>query len=142
MRSSSKCLRTTLNRSCWACERNSLACAPDKRSLSWSIGSGALNAIEVNTHLHGIEEMQLTERLGVARRESREGSAGLVEVLVDDDAGTVAERRALLDWRLDIREAETVEFQVVDQRRMAESHKKVGVQVKAIACQSRLFRNA
>src|SRR5262245_28661979 len=97
---------------------------------------------EQRAHLHGIEEMQLTERLGVARREPREGSAGLVEVLVDDDAGTVAERRALLDWRLDIREAETVEFQVVDQRRMAESHKKVGVQVKAIACQSRLFRSA
>src|SRR5215467_123470 len=97
---------------------------------------------EQRTHLHGIEEMQLTERLSVARREPREGSAGLVEVLVDDDAGTVAERRALLDWRLDIREAETVEFQVVDQRRMAEPHEKVGVQVKAIARQSRLLRRA
>src|SRR5262249_3353058 len=59
-------------------------------------------------HLHGVEEMQFTERLGVTRRESRERSAGLVEILVDDDAGAVAERRALLDWRLDIGEAETI----------------------------------
>src|SRR5215467_6389062 len=51
-------------------------------------------------HLHGVEEMQLTECLGVTRRESRERSAGLVEVLLNDDAGAVAERRALLDWRL------------------------------------------
>src|SRR5262245_62582477 len=86
--------------------------------------------------------MQLTERLGVPRRKPRERSAGLVEVLVDDDAGAVAKRRALLDWRLDIRKAETVKFQVADQRRMAESHKEVGVQVEAIARQSRLFRGA
>src|SRR5262245_2029425 len=86
--------------------------------------------------------MQFTERLGVARRESRERSAGLVEVLVDDDAGTVAERRALLDWRLDIGKSETVKFQVADQRRMAEAHKEVGVQIEAIARQNRLFRGA
>jgi hypothetical protein len=61
---------------------------------------------------------------------------------VDDNAGTVAECRALLDWRLDIGKAETVEFQVVDQRRVAKSHEKVGVQVKAIARQSRLFCSA
>src|SRR6516225_1507187 len=97
---------------------------------------------EQRAHLHGIKEMQLTEGLGVARRESRERSAGLVEVLVDDDTGAVAERRALLDWRLDIREAETVEFQVADQGRMAQPHEEIGVQVEAIARQSRLFRRA
>jgi hypothetical protein len=39
-------------------------------------------------------------------------------------------------------EAETVKFQVADQRRMAGSHEEVGVQVEAIARQSRLFRGA
>src|SRR5262245_44640664 len=82
--------------------------------------------------------MQLTERLGVPRRKPRERSAGLVEVLVDDDAGAVAKRRALLDWRDDIRKAETVKCQVADQRRMEKSDKEVGVQVEAIARQSRL----
>src|SRR5207247_3462640 len=38
--------------------------------------------------------------------------------------------------------AETIEFQVADQRRMAQSHKEVGVQVEAIARQSRLLRGA
>jgi hypothetical protein len=52
---------------------------------------------EHRPHLHGVEEMQLTERLGVTRRESRKRSAGLVKVLLNDDAGAVAERRALLD---------------------------------------------
>src|SRR5262249_47570343 len=97
---------------------------------------------EQRPHLHGIEKMKLSERLGVARRESRKRSAGLVEVLVEDDAGAVAERCALLDRRLDIGEAETVKLQVADQRRKAQSHEEVRVQVKAIARQRRLFRGA
>ena len=63
---------------------------------------------EQRTHFHGVEEMQLSECLGITRRESRKRSAGLVEVLVDDDASAVAERRTLLDWRLDIGESEAI----------------------------------
>ena len=63
---------------------------------------------EQRPHLHGIEEMQVAECLGVARGETRERGAGPFEVLVDDDAGAVAECRALLDRRLDGGEAETI----------------------------------
>ncbi len=42
MRSSTKCLRTTLNRSCSACDNSSFACGPLSRSTSCSRVIGAL----------------------------------------------------------------------------------------------------
>src|SRR5262245_36074980 len=54
----------------------------------------------------------------------------------------VPSRNAAPCWIGGSIEAETVEFQVADQRRMAQPHEEVGVQVEAIARQSRLLRRA
>ena len=56
--------------------------------------------------------MQVAEGLGIVLGGSAPASGRCVEILVDDDAGAVAECRRLLDRRLDIKVAVPVEFQV------------------------------
>jgi hypothetical protein len=47
-----------------------------------------------------------------------------------------------LHERLDIGEAVAIELQVAQQRRMAEPHEEIGVQVEAVAGQHRFLRGA
>ena len=97
---------------------------------------------EQRAHLAGIEAMQLAERLGVPSREAGQRPAGFLEILVEDDAGAVAECRSLLNERLDEGEAEPMQLEVADQRRMAQPHEEVGMQVEAISRQGRLVGRA
>ena len=140
MRSSSKCLRTTLNRSCWACERNSLACAPDRRSRRTIERERRIERErgEQRAHRLAIEMMERPKGLGVPLGEAAERCAGRVQVLVDDHAGAVAERGRLLHRRLDVGKSEAIELQVAQQRRMAKPHEEIGMQIEAIAGQGGL----
>jgi hypothetical protein len=71
---------------------------------------------EQRPHADAVEVVQVAERVGVAFGEARERRAGPVEVLVDDDAGAVAERRALLHQRLDVGEPVAVQLEIADER--------------------------
>jgi hypothetical protein len=113
-----------------------LACGPDRRSFSWSIGSGALKASEMNS---AVEVVQLAERVGVALGEARERRARPVEVLVDHDAGAVAERRTLLHQRFDVGKSVAMQLEIADQRRMAKPHEEIGVQVEPVTGKRRLL---
>ena len=53
-------------------------------------------------HLEAIGVPERAERFRILLREVRQRGAGLVEILVDRDAGAVAENRRLLHRRLDI----------------------------------------
>ncbi len=93
---------------------------------------------EQRAHADRVGVVELAEGPGVARGEPRQRRAGPLHVLVDHHAGAVAERRTLLHRRLDVGEAEAVQLEVADERRMPEAHEEVGMQVEAIAGQGGL----
>ena len=86
--------------------------------------------------------MQVAVGLGVVAREAGERGARPLHVLVDDDAGAVAERRPLLDGRLDVGKAEAPQLQVTQERRVLEPDVEVRVQVEAKARDDRLVGRA
>ena len=96
---------------------------------------------EQRAHALAVQVVERPEGLGVALGEAGERGAAPLQVLVEDHAGAVAERRRLLHQRLDIGEAEAIELQVAQQRRMAKPHEEIGVQIEAIAGQGGLLRS-
>ena len=90
-------------------------------------------------HLLAIGMPERPEGLGVLLRKAGERRAGLVEILVDDDAGAVAEDRRLLHRRLDIREAETMKLEIIQQRAEPHPHEEIGVQIELEPGENALF---
>ena len=77
--------------------------------------------------------MQVLEGVGVVTREAGQRRARSLDVLVDHDARPVAERRALLDGRLDVGEAGSPQLEVAQERRALEPDVEIRMEVEAKA---------
>ena len=73
---------------------------------------------------------QRAERLGILLGEAGERRAGLVEILVDDNAGAVAEDRGLLHGRFDIGKPEAIEFEILEQGTKPHPHIEIRMQIE------------
>src|SRR5215469_12830157 len=118
MRSSTKCLRTTLKRSCCACERKffGFRTAQPFNELLARHRRVVQQRHQQRPHFLTIGVPKRTKSLGILPGKTRKRGACPFEVLVDDDSRAVAKDRRLLHGWFDVGKSVTMQLEVVQQR--------------------------